>query len=542
MFELHDDEEDTMRQRAQTIAWLLGFGLVWISFPTQASEDLDPSTASKASTQGEPAKNTPSAGTLFLYPEAIPLEGEGFAVAERGTVHVPLVRSDPKSRLIGIEIYRFKATAGADPATPPIFRLNGGPGFPGLSGSLERPGYYEERILPQTEIADLVVVGQRGIGSSKPDTACGKIPTMPLDQEVSHDEQAEILRRALGECKAFWEEQGLDLRGLNVVEAAADVDAVRRALDYDKIIIDGGSFGSHWGMTVMRHHPEIVARALLSGMEGPDHTYDMPSWVLNSLERLAAEAESAEALQELVPEGGLIQALETVIARLEEEPVRVEVKDPDEDDDPDEGDGKLTVRFDADDIRDLSMGYSGRTSSRRGARTWAADVLRLYHGDFTTAAERMAQRATGERGLPTASFFMLDCGSGISPQREAELNADPAQAIVGDLGWFYQTACPVWGSDLSDDFRQNFTTEIPTVIVHGTWDTSTPYENALELAPFFKNSKMVTVKGGSHGALREALDESESFREALNVFLRTGDLSGLPDEVDLSPLDWAVPE
>lgn len=51
---------------------------------------------------------------------------------------------------------------------------------------------------------------------------------------------------------------------------------------------DRGSFGSHWGMAVMRYHPEVGARAVLTGMEGPDHTYDSPGGVLASLERMAA--------------------------------------------------------------------------------------------------------------------------------------------------------------------------------------------------------------------------------------------------------------
>jgi len=80
------------------------------------------------------------------------------------------------------------------------------------------------------------------------------------------------------------------------------------------------------------------------------------------------------------------------------------------------------------------------------------------------------------------------------------------------------------------------------VLVHGDWDTSTPLENALELAPFFKNGKLVVVKGGTHGALREAMAESESFREALRKFVESGDLSDLPAEVKMPAIEWEVPQ
>lgn len=75
----------------------------------------------------------------------------------------------------------------------------------------------------------------------------------------------------------------------------------------------------------------------------------------------------------------------------------------------------------------------------------------------------------------------------------------------------------------------------------GDWDLSTPLENALELAPWFKNGKLVVVKGGTHGAMREALKESEDFRDALMSFVTTGDLSAMPDEIVLPPIEWQVP-
>ena len=172
---------------------------------------------------------------------------------------------------------------------------------------------------------------------------------------------------------------------------------------------------------------------------------------------------------------------------------------------------------------------------------WPADIVRLYQGDFRPAAGRLNMQQSGPGGFPTAAFFMLDCGSGISPERESILDADVANDIVGRLGFFYQSACPVWDSDLGDDFRQNFDTEIPTVIVHGNWDLSTPLENALELAPHFKNGKLIIVQRGTHGALREALRASDEFREALLEWFATGDMSGLPDGVELPAVDWVTP-
>jgi pimeloyl-ACP methyl ester carboxylesterase len=475
---------------------------------------------------------TPTAGSMYLYPERIPLEAGGLMSAERGVIFVPLNRSKPGSQVISLDIYRFRA-ADPHPGAPPIFYLFGGPNFGGLEPLLARPGYYESRLRALHASADLVVVSQRGIGPSKPTTLIEGASSFPLDKAVTEDERAEAIRSAAVRQRKYWTDQGLDLRGFTVLEAAMDLNDVRKALGYDKVVLWGGSFGSHWAMATMRLLPDMVARVVLRGMEGPDHTYDMPSYVLNSVKRLAAEADAAPALTGLVPPGGMMKAFETVLERVSTAPVLVQVKDA-------KTGVTQTVRFGPEDVRGMVTGYTASAASRNGMRTWAADILRLYHGDFSAAAElRVRSRET--ESFRTASYFMLDCGSGISPGRRARLMKDPAAAIVGALGFNYRTACPVWDIDLGDDFRKNFETSIPTVIAQGDYDVSTPLENALELSPFFKNSRFVVVRGGSHPALDDAMDAAPEFAKAVLSFARTGDMSGLPKEVALPPIRWEVP-
>ncbi|HKQ73768.1 MAG TPA: alpha/beta hydrolase [Blastocatellia bacterium] len=497
-----------------------------------------------SSQKGAETRRRPAPGTIFLYPERIRLKGGGLAEAERGMIFVPLNRSDTKGPVIGVEFYRFRARAGASANAAPIFRLHGGPGFRGLADRFAEPGYYEDNIWPAArtatgsfiEIGDLVVVGQRGIGTSKPDTL--------FDRAAAEAKEAAFLRGEIGEQEAvtamqdtwaqaelFWKGNGYDLRGFNVVEAAADVNDLRKALGYEKISLLGGSFGSHWAMTVMRYYPQSITRAVLSGIEGPDHTYDMPGHVLNALQRIAAEAETSPELRDLIPRGGLIEAFKTTLARVEKEPVEILLAAPEA--------GKRRVRLGASAVRRLSLGYSGRAARRSEIRTWPADILTLYKGDFQKAAEWAAQG--GGSPYREASVFTLDCSSGISPERRARLKADPAGAIVGPLNWDLEVIAQIWKGDLGDEFRKNFHTDIPTLMVQGNWDVATPLENAQELIPYFKNGKLVVVKGGSHAALVESLVVSESFRKAFRKFLADGDLSDIPNEIHLPPVQWAVP-
>ena len=471
-----------------------------------------------------PSGSAPKPGTLFLAPERVPLEDGTMVEAERGTLYVPVNRSDTTAGVISIEIWRFPAQRPSD--LPPVFRLPGGPGFDGLEDDIDL-GFYRQVILPYTQVQDYVVVSQRGIGPSKPTTLCRlDVPGGP----------GEFARR----CRAVWEAKGLDLDGFTVIEAAADVADAARAMGYDRIALRGGSFGSHWGLTVMKYHPELVAWALFSGVEGPDHTYDSPTGLLNGLRNVAAAAERSAALRGVIPEEGLIGALAAVRRRLSASPVTVAVPAP--------GGGEdRTVTFTAQDVRDWALGYTAWVGSREGAASWPADVLRLYYGDFTAWADRIVrqeQRAAqdDEPDYFTAAADLLDCSSGISEARLARLRDDPARALVPEDYSWYEEICAPWEVDAGDAFRRNVPMEIPTVLVHGTWDFNTPYDNALELEPYLRRGKLVTVVGGSHSALGEAMATDSAFADAFWRFFRSGDVSVFPDSVVLPDVDWLVPE
>jgi len=407
----------------------------------------------------------PAPGSFFIFPERIPLLNGGFVNAERGIYFAPVNRTNPGSGVLGIEVYRFRASPDADPGTPPIFYLHGGPSFEGLERALENLGTYEDRWLPLTGVSDVVVVGQRGIGSSKPTTTIETTMTPdPADSPYDPDRAEADLQAVLATQRAFWVESGLDLAGFTVLEAAEDVNEIRQALGYGKITLWGGSFGSHWGMSLMRLHPETIERVILRGMEGPDHTYDHPGHLWNVYRRVAEEAEASPELRGRIPEGGLINAFEEVVRKAKEEPHLVSVTD-------DSG-AQQDVLIDGPAVQRLARGYSA------GLPGWPADVIEMAEGDFQRAARELLDRANNtDRQFRTASYFQLDCGSGITPERLAEQTADPANQILFQMNWGYIAGCPAWESDLGDDFRQNFDTEIPAVIAHGTWDTSTPLDN-----------------------------------------------------------------
>ena len=61
-------------------------------------------------------------------------------------------------------------------------------------------------------------------------------------------------------CLDEFAAEGVDLAAYNSDENADDIDALRQALGYDKIIYYGESYGTLLGQYLLRRHPDILAR------------------------------------------------------------------------------------------------------------------------------------------------------------------------------------------------------------------------------------------------------------------------------------------
>jgi len=452
---------------------------------------------------------------------------------ERGVIQVPINRATHSEQTWDVEFVRFKRAATASPDTPPIFILRGGPGSESGTQLLEDPGYYAYFIEPYTQITDVIIPGQRGLQTSGA-TPCDPIEPLTFEQALNDEARQAARSAALDLCRKKWEAEGVDLTGFNIIEMAGDVYDIARGLGYEKIQLIGQSFGSHWGMATLRYYPDLIARATLSGLEGPDHTYDMPGHVLATLERIAASAEASPELAPYIPEQGLLEAYRELIQRADETPIQVSLESPDSGE-------MITISLDGDDLRSFTRGYSRGTSWRFIMPAWPLDILALLDGNFSYAARSLVRDHLFTR-LRDAAYYQIDCASGISQERGKILRSDLAADLVGPLWEYYDSHCSAWDADLGEDFRAPFSTDVPALLINGDWDTSTPYENAQEVRSYFQNHRFVHVRGGSHGAFREAREDVDGFREQVYQWLETGSYTHIPETVTLPPMQWRAPE
>jgi pimeloyl-ACP methyl ester carboxylesterase len=447
---------------------------------------------------------------------------------EAGELQVPESRARPSKRRVTIPYYRLRSTA-RQPAAP-IFMLAGGPGEPALDLFETDPGDSKLALFLQG-IADVVILDQRGAGRAQPRLDCTQRIEWPLDQPLSREAHAAQLRHQATLCRDEWISRGVDLAAYNTLENAADVDALRTALGYQRISLMAHSYGTHLALALLRNHSQSIERAVLHGLEGPDHTYDLPSLTLETLGRIAAAAERTPSLAPAIPKGGLIAALTRAEDRLASAPLTVTV----------EREGKpVTITLSRHDLQRIS-----RMGSRdRSEMSWPAHVIRMDRGDFSLAAQEVLDARAWP--IDPAMYFMMDCASGLSPARRARLDRDPAdlraQDILGDINLPYSATCEVWNApDLGEGFRADVKSDVPVLFVQGTWDMSTAFVNAEEVARGFSKGTLVSVEGGTHSVLWELFDSSPGARQLIGEFMRTGAVTG-PRQITLPDANFVLPE
>jgi pimeloyl-ACP methyl ester carboxylesterase len=474
---------------------------------------------------------SPMAGALFRYTKVLELALHERITSEAGQLFVPENRSRHRGPVISIPFYRLRSTASG-PASP-IFVVAGGPGeshIESLDGP-DRSRGIADLVQFFQRTADVVLFDQRGAGRAAPKLECVQSTEMPLGLTVDPSRFLEVMREAARACRIFWTKGGVDLPAYNSVESAADISDLARALGYKKISLLGASYGSHLSLVTMREFPELVERAVLMGLEGPDHTYDLPSQVLAALKEIAAAAEQSETLGGYVPEGGLLKAFQTVADRLAADPVDVALNRDGE---------RVVVKIGERDIQ--AVWKHGAT--QRENLTWPANVIAMYNGDLDLPAKTAIGIRTGS--APNAMAMMMDCASGISRKRLKRIQeADPelaAKSIIGDINEVYLATCDIWQpADLGDSFRKDVTSEIPVLLFHGTWDLSTPYHNVREVLRGLANAVLVTVERGTHSVGGDLLREWPPMRRLLSDFLQGKDIDP-PRTITLPPPKFVPPE
>jgi pimeloyl-ACP methyl ester carboxylesterase len=459
--------------------------------------------------------------SVFITPFLLEAPDGTSIDAEWGRLPVPENHAKPDGNMIEIPFVRLKSSA-KKPGTPIMF-LGGGPGisylskikkiFPSSLGSGPFPfSLFSFINFPEIAdfIGDIIIVEQRGVGHSRPRLGCPGTFDMPLDRPISREALISAARKYFKNCVGFWKGHHVDLSSYNTREMASDIDLLRQALDYNKISLFGYSFGSQHGIAMLKYYSEHIEKAVLMSVESLDQTIKLPSQIQNTLQKLSDLISTDLELTRRIPD--FLELVRTVLNRLEQEPVTVEVPDPDT--------GEKVVitlgKF------DLQLATANCLATTHLLRALPARYYAMSKGNFTWLAER-ALKFRRHRNVNMMNLA-VDCANGASTERLARIEHEAKQTLLG--GYVIEMAkyelCDILGDiDLGDSYRNNVKSEVPVLLIGGNLDARTTINNINEaINGGLVNGQLLVVEGVAHDFYAGGPYVVEKIFQAISRFLK----------------------
>ncbi len=173
----------------------------------------------------------------------------GFTCA---TLAVPLARNGIAPGTVGLNIERLQA--GAVPTHTAVIGLAGGPG----QAALPLAAGMAKEMAPALGTRDLLVFDQRGTGSSGP-LAC---PALESSAEV-----LSTIGQAFERCAL---QIGAARGSYTTQESVADIEAIRQAAGYEKLVLYGVSYGTKVALEYAERYPQNVEALVLDSVVPPE--------------------------------------------------------------------------------------------------------------------------------------------------------------------------------------------------------------------------------------------------------------------------------
>lgn len=458
--------------------------------------------------------------------------GGGF---ECTTLSVPLDYAAPQARRIDIALIRLRAR-DASARIGPLLVNPGGPGGSGID-FLRRwaallPGQIRDRF-------DVISFDPRGVGESTPllchdnIQALMALPPAPASEEVWRQVQDAV--RGFAELCAS--RAGGMLPYLGTLNAARDMDEIRKALGEDRISYLGYSYGTVLGAVYADLFPNNVRALVLDG--AVDLSLDGETFL--RYQAAGFEAAFARYLQwcrarQCLGAGDPAEAVRLLLARAEDAPIAAPQADRPA------GPGEITFAMLAGLYSDALWGEltSGLNAARAGN---ASGLIRL--------ADRLAgRRADGtydNSSEMNAAVNCLDHDFGREPRRHIALAEELGVKLpffgsyVGQGG----LACAYWAAEPQPLKAPRAAGAPPTLVIGTTGDPATPYVWAQAMASQLESAVLLTFRAEGHTAYRRGDNCIDS---AVNAYLLTlqmpppGTACGNPALAEPLPLVVETPQ
>jgi pimeloyl-ACP methyl ester carboxylesterase len=400
------------------------------------------------------------------------------------TLSVPLDRTGRRPGSLEL------AVAAADNTGAPrgvLLLITGGPGQPGVGGIAR----VARALAGALSDYRLVLYDQRGTGAGA--LQCPALQEVMGSSDLTPPPAAAVraCARTLGADRAFF---GTD-------DVVADMELLRQALGVDKWTLDGISYGSFVGERYAIAHPKAVNRLVLDSVVPHNAGFELVPIELRAVGRVlrtvcgaGCAADLAAVVQRRHYGPQLLDAL-TVISLV---------------------DPTYRSAFDVPGVL-----HRARLGDLSGLRL----MLRTTGTWQSAPAEALSQ---GLHASALCADLRFPWGSSSTPvsARAARLTRAAARLRARDV-WPFDRAtavgngfvrqCLPWSPTAPTPSAARRLPLVPTLLVNGDRDLSTPLEWARREAAFIPSGRLVVVHGAGHSVQVRAV--SDAGRDAVAAFL-----------------------
>ncbi len=419
-------------------------------------------------------------------------QGKAKVPAECGSLRVFENRATRTGRTIRVHFIVLKA---AHPSGQVVYVNLGGPGSELSQVGDIADGLFLKELQTLRKRDDVLFVDERGFGKSHP---------IPCDLSPAGDPSAYFAhlwpRGLLAACRAK-DAKTSDLAEYNTRSAIGDLDDLRAALGYKKLIFDVASYGTFTALLYMRAYPDRVESAVLQGVAPPgilNLARDFAWGAKRSLAGLVKECASDASCRTAFPH--FHAHFDAVLHRVNQGPIPVQVRIAPK--------RIVTVKLSrevfVDAVRHLLY-------DPESAAVLPAIVERAYHGHtlaLGNAVELITQDFT--QLIDGGAFLSYTCAE-VMPFTD-----QPAALAYARATWYgddrtraQAAACSVWNVPaMPASFNAPVRSDAPVLMVNGTDDPATPPEEAKAELAYLPHGALMLVGNAPHNAESPCVDRA----------------------------------
>lgn len=423
-----------------------------------------------------------------------------------GHIVVPEFYRGETTRELKVPFIRFNSGKGT--TASPVVLHPGGPGDSHITELTFRVfNIMFDEVIPDH---DVIFMDTRGSTYSDTFLDCPAIYSLgwqAYQQDLDQEAVEALFTETVQNCKNDYKTQGVSLEAYNSLELAGDVNSLRQALDYEKIIYFGTSYGSILGQHLMRDYPEILEMVILNGsspLSRKSWIEDRALDIQTAFDNLVALCKSDEKCNAAYPDiPGLMDA---AYAHFEDGPLPYTYTDP--------NDPSITIEGEVD-ASNLAGLINSLQGDKYGTFGIPATLASIAPPDQTEAAvdllaEKSAYGIIASRNVTKGSqaflmHFAVVCSDDMVRSAD-EIKLDDSSQFAIDAARnaaaTYLDLCPLLDlKELPEGTDENVTVDIPTLLLSGSLDVATPPVHSQLIADALPNATHVIFPDHTHDQL-----------------------------------------